>query len=102
MNGGPQKIDASGTLPSGEKFSGAAELRKIFLARKADFVRNLAEQLVTYSLGRDVTDRDEAAIAEIVTRLERNDYRFSEWVLAVCESYPFRWRKNLVHDRTEP
>ena len=101
-SGGAQKIDPSGTLPSGEKFSGPAELRKIFLARKADFVRNLAEQLVTYSLGRDVTDRDEAAIAEIVTRLERHDYKFSEWVLAVAESYPFRWRKNLVHDRTDP
>jgi mono/diheme cytochrome c family protein len=101
-SGGPQKVDASGTLPSGEKFNGAGELRKIFLARKADFVRNLAEQLVTYSLGRDVTDRDEAAIAEITTRLERQDFRFSEWVLAVAESYPFRWRKNLVHDRTEP
>jgi uncharacterized protein YbcV (DUF1398 family) len=72
------------------------------VARKADFVRNLAEQLVTYSLGRDVTDRDEAAIAEIVTRLQSHDYRFSEWVLAVAESYPFRWRKNLVQDRAEP
>jgi hypothetical protein len=101
-SGGPQKVDASGTLPSGEKFNGPAELRQIFVARKADFVRNLAEQLVTYSLGRDVTDRDEAAIAEIVTRLQSHDYRFSEWVLAVAESYPFRWRKNLVQDRAEP
>jgi cytochrome c553 len=101
-SGGPQKIDASGTLPSGEKFNGPAELRKIFMVRKADFVRNLAEQMVTYSLGRDVADRDEAALAEITTRLKSHEYRFSEWVLAVCESYPFRWRRNLVHDRTDP
>ena len=94
-SGGALKVDASGTLPSGEKFNGAGELRKIFLARKAEFVRNLSEQMVTYGLGRDVTDRDEAAIVEITTRLERNDFKFREWVLAVAESYPFRWRKNL-------
>ena len=36
-----QPVDASGTLPSGEKFNGPVELRQVLLNRKDDFLRHL-------------------------------------------------------------
>ena len=39
-------IDASGTLPSGEKFNGPAELRQVLLDKKDDFLRHLTGKLL--------------------------------------------------------
>jgi hypothetical protein len=92
--GGPQKIDAAGVLPSGEKFNGPKELKALFVARKTDFLRNISEQMMTYALGRETQYFDEAAIQEIVGRLEREDARYESLILAVVESFPFQYRRN--------
>jgi hypothetical protein len=76
-SGGALKIDASGALPGGEKFNGPKELKQIFLKRKGEFIRNITEQMVSYSLGREVKYYDEASVQAIVGSLEKSDYRFS-------------------------
>lgn len=91
-DGGP--IDASGTLPSGESFQGITELKKILTSQKKDkFVRCLTEKMLIYALGRGLRYEDQCAINEIVARLEQNDYRISELVIAIVESAPFRQRQ---------
>jgi len=90
---GDAAVDCSGRLPTGEDFHGAAELKAVILKRRDAFVRNLVEQMLSYALGRDLGDEDEAAVREAKSFLEKNEFRFSALVTGVAESLPFRWRR---------
>ncbi|HTG45667.1 MAG TPA: DUF1592 domain-containing protein, partial [Verrucomicrobiae bacterium] len=91
---GGQKIDASGTLVSGESFSGAQELTALLLSSKRpDFLRCLAGKMLTYALGRGTEYYDSCAIDQIVARMEQNEFRFSELVIGVVQSAPFQLRR---------
>lgn len=87
-------IDATGHLVRGQEFKNIMDLREIFVRDlSGDFVRNLAENLLTYALGRGLKFSDKPAVQEIVQRAEKNGYRFQELFLAVCESVPFQRMK---------
>ena len=86
-------IDPAGTLPGNQNFQGPSELRKILRTeRKDEFVRCLAEKMLTYALGRELKSYDRCAVDDIVTAMAENDYRFSSLMLAIVESDPFRKR----------
>ena len=93
-------VDASGRLVRGQEFKDLAQLRDI-LARDmtADFTRNLAENLLTYALGRGLTYSDKPAVQEIVRRTQAGGHKFQELILAVCDSVPFQ--KMRVGERPE-
>lgn len=91
-------IDASGKLFSGETFDGASELRKILVSEKKDqFVRCLAEKLLTYALGRGLEMYDRCAIQEITKQLAKHDYKFDDLILEVVKSFPFQMRRGEEH-----
>ena len=91
-NGKP--IDASGSLYTGEAFEGAAELRAIFVDSKREtFVRNLAEKMLTYAIGRGTEYFDKPAIHEIAAHTAESDYRMHELLRAVIHSVPFQKRR---------
>jgi mono/diheme cytochrome c family protein len=87
------KIDPSGTLPDGAKFSGPAELRKVLLAKGDLFRKNLAEKMLTYALGRGLEYYDKCAIDDTVKSLKSDGDRFSALILAVVKSDPFQKRR---------
>ncbi len=89
---GKEPIDSTGELPSGEKFAGPGELKKILLGRKKEFVRNLTEKMMIYALGRGLDTNDQCAVEEIVKTVEADGYRFSRLVLEIVRSDPFRKR----------
>ena len=86
-------IDASGVLPDGRSFVGARQLKGILLAKKAQFVRNLSEKMLTYALGRGVESYDRCNIDTMMKTIAARDYRFSALVTAVVESDAFRKRR---------
>jgi len=90
---GKYPIDSSGVLPSGEKFNGPAELRKVLLAKADLFRRNLAEKLLTYALGRGLEYYDKCAIDDITRHLTANSDRFSALVIGIVRSDPFQKRR---------
>jgi hypothetical protein len=92
-------IDASGQLADGTPVDGPVSLREALVARREQFVGVVAEKLLTYALGRGIEYRDMPTVRGIVHRAEREDYRFSELILAVVESAPFRMRR--VQPETE-
>jgi hypothetical protein len=95
---GPFGIDASGQLPAGEHFTGAAQLRDVLARQKREqFVRCLAEKMLTYALGRGLEYYDRCAVDEIVSSAARQHYRFSTLVLAVVKSTPFEMRRAENH-----
>jgi hypothetical protein len=83
-------VDSSGKLPSGEEFRGPTELVSILAGQQEKFRRCVAEKLLTYALGRGVEYFDRCAVDQIVTRLENNDSHFSELVVGIVLSDPFR------------
>jgi hypothetical protein len=85
-------INASGGLPDGAAFEGAAGLRRALLNRPDLFVTTLTEKLLTYALGRGLEYYDAPAVRRIVQDARGNDYRFSSIMLGVLRSTPFQMR----------
>ena len=85
-------IDATGTLPDGTKFDGAAEFRQALLNQREGFVRTFTEQLLTYALGRGVEYYDMPAVRTII-REAAPDYRWSSLILGIAKSTPFQMRR---------
>jgi len=92
-NEGNFPVDASGKLPDGRKFNGAADLKTILRESKDDFAQCLAEKMLTYALGRGLEKYDRAAIRGITRQVAEHDYRFSSMILAIAGSAPFQMRR---------
>jgi hypothetical protein len=88
------KIDASGTLPTGESFSGVLEMKKILLDRKQAFARSLSESMLIYALGRGLQRDDECVIKDALAALEKDNWRMSTLVTTIVRSFPFTHRRN--------
>jgi mono/diheme cytochrome c family protein len=86
-------VDASGSMPGGERFDGVAGLRQALLARPDVFVGTLAEKLMTYALGRGITDGDAPAVRAIHREAALDGYRFSAVARAIVRSAPFQMRR---------
>ena len=89
---GNQPIDASATLPTGEKIDGPAELRKALLNRKDDFLRQLTRKMLGYALGRSLTDADDCTIGQITEAVAQDDYKARTLIREIVLSTPFRMR----------
>jgi hypothetical protein len=86
-------IDASGGLPDGSTFTGVDGLQKALMSRPEAFVGTMTEKLMTYSLGRGVTEADAPAVRKIVREGRDGGYRFSALVLGIVNSTPFQMRR---------
>jgi hypothetical protein len=86
-------IDASGQLPSGEKFDGPLELKALLVgSKREEFVRCLTEKMLTYALGRGLEYYDQCAVDQIAAALGRDNYRFSTLIVEIVKSDPFQKR----------
>jgi hypothetical protein len=91
-------IDPAGALPDGRSFDGAAGLVKLLADDKERFIRNLAEQMLTYALGRGPEYYDQCAIEKVYKDVAGNGDRFSAMVTAIATSDPFRKRRAKGND----
>ena len=89
-------LDTAGVLPSGEKFDGPAELKKVLSGKRDRFVENVCEQVLSYALGRELKPYDKPAIKELSAAVAKDGYRFSTLISAVVRSFPFQHRKNAA------
>jgi len=87
------EIDPSAKLPSGEEVSGPIGLRDLLKRRSDDFAGAAVARLMTFALGRQLEARDQPAIRRILRAAQPNDYRFSELILGIVNSVPFRMRR---------
>jgi hypothetical protein len=91
---GVTNIESNGQLATGEKFTNAVELTKILASsRREDFVNCLAEKMLTYALGRGVEYYDHAALGQIISSVDANEYKFSSLIQAVVDSVPFQMER---------
>ena len=85
-----QPIDTTGVLANGTKIDGVASLRDVLMQNSEQFVRVMAEKLLTYALGRGVEHQDMPLVRSIVRDAAAGNYRFSTLVLGVVKSAPFQ------------
>lgn len=83
-------VDSTSTLPDGKQITGSADLRKLILERKKDFVRCLAEKLLTYAIGRGLRPQDACHVTTIVQATEKDGFKMQALIKAVVMSDPFR------------
>jgi hypothetical protein len=92
-----QPIDAKGQLITGESFESVRQLKEILKGPyHADFYRCLTEKLLTYALGRGLTNNDIDSVDNIVDRLEQNEGRFSALLTGIIQSPEFQKRRKLA------
>ena len=82
-------IDASGEFADGSKFSGPGDLKSIILAKREDFVRCLAEKMLTYALGRGLEYYDRPTIEKIVRSMPGQEYKIQGMIQEIVLSEPF-------------
>jgi hypothetical protein len=84
-------IDAATTMFDRAKVDGPIELRDWLAGSYGDhFVTVTTEKLMTYALGRAVEYRDMPLVRAIAREARTHDGRFSEIVLGIVRSDPFR------------
>jgi hypothetical protein len=92
---GGKPLDTSGQLPTGEKLTGAEDLKGFAVSRKEAFVRNLTGQLLQYALGREKEPDDEAIIKAITERAALQEHRFTALITGIVQSESFRARRTV-------
>jgi hypothetical protein len=83
-------IDSSGVLVDGTPVAGPADLRKALAKKPDQFVQNMTQKLMTYSLGRSVEYFDMPTVRKIVRDSAKDNYKFSSIVLGIVKSIPFQ------------
>lgn len=86
---GDLDIDSKGELPDGTVVDGIKDLQKLVLSRKRDFVRCLAEKLLTYAVGRGMRPEDGCHLDKIVKTTEASGFKMHSLIVAVVQSDPF-------------
>lgn len=98
-NGFP--VDATGELPTGEKFDGAEEMAQL-LAEDPRFTRCLTKQLMTYALGRGIEDVDAPFLEQIEKDLPGRGSTLRGLIGLITTSEPFRMRRGEPLDGGAP
>ena len=91
-------VDASGEMTTGEKFKGAAELKKLLLTRTDDFTRNVTEKMLAYALGRGLECYDTPVVKQISRSVQRDGFRSGTLVAEIVKSLPFQYRRTGTVD----
>jgi hypothetical protein len=92
---GGQPIDSVGVLPTGEKFDGPVELKKLLLEkRRPEFLRNLCRKMLGYALARAINRVDMCVVQDCVQALEQGEFRAARLLETIVTSYPFSHRNH--------
>jgi len=87
-----REIDSSGSFTDGSAIDGAAELRDALLSDPAVFVDTFTQKLLTYALGRGLQYYDMPVVRRVLEQSRGDGYQFSDVVIGIVESAPFRMR----------
>jgi hypothetical protein len=83
-------LDTTTELTDGTRIDGPTSLRQALLDRGDAVASTIIEKLLSYALGRHLHAQDMAAVRKIAAGAEENGYRFSDIVLGIAKSTPFR------------
>ena len=87
------RIDSSGQLPNGEKFTTPALLKSLLIKRKGDLARNFTEKFMAHALGRQLEGYDYIVIDQLMDKISADNYRIRTIITEVITSYLFTHRR---------
>ncbi len=94
---GVNPVDASGTLPNGNKVNGVADLRKYVKSEK--FARSFVQKMMIYALGRGLERYDKPSIDAVFAQTTAGGSKMSALINAIITSDPFLKRKRTLAAR---
>jgi hypothetical protein len=87
----PNGIDTSGQLPTGEKFDGIVELKKILTtSQREQVLRNIVKRTMSYALCRKLKIHDQPTVESIVKQMDESNGTWRDLFQAVANSPQFR------------
>ena len=87
-------IDATSTMVDGTRIDGPRAFRTYLVTKRGDeFVRTVAEKLLTYALGRGVEYYDMPTVRALVRQAADENYRWSALIVGIAQSRPFQMRR---------
>jgi hypothetical protein len=90
---GKARIDSSGSLPDGTKFSGPAGFRDALAKKDNVFITTMTSKLLTYALGRGLEPSDMPVVRQLIHDTEAAGNRWSTLILNITKSTPFQMRR---------
>ncbi|MGF1451466.1 MAG: DUF1592 domain-containing protein [Opitutales bacterium] len=93
---GPREIDTQATLPNGDSLDGVVSLKKHLLSREDDIIRNVAERLMIYALGRGLTPDEYLEVRKIVSDMSKKAYPADELLFQLVNSQTFQLKRGPV------
>ena len=88
-------VDSTVKLANGKTYQGVSGIKQYVLEeRKEDFIRNLTERMLAYSLGRPLEYFDTPAVNKITKTVIESGYKPSAMISAIATSYPFNYQNN--------
>ncbi len=84
-----QKVDPSGELPDGEKFSDVRELKQCLLKDEEQLARNLVQQLLVYATGAPIRYSDRPIVARILADTRSTGYGVRSLIHEIVQSDVF-------------
>ena len=85
-------IDPTGEMYDGFELDGPRGLRAAVLNRSKAFLGTFTENLMTYGVGRVLDYRDMPTVRSIARDAERDDNRFSAFIMGIVKSATFQMR----------
>jgi hypothetical protein len=90
--GADPKLDASGVLPDGRKFTDSVELRKLMVDDIDKFAASVTEKLATYALRRGMMFSDREELKQIAEQSKSGDYQIATLIESLVTSPLFQKR----------
>ena len=84
------KVDSTGHLPGGKKFSNVDELKKGLMEKKDNFTKSLIEALMEYSYRRKISFADAKLVDELLAKTVKDKYRLGGLITNIVLSSEFR------------
>ncbi len=85
-----QPVDASGTLPDGQRFQDVRELKRLLLKDERQIARNLTTQLIVFATGAPVQFSDRPKVEALLDRAASKGYGVKSLMQLLIESELFR------------
>lgn len=88
-----QPIDVAAVLPDGTEISGVAGLRQALLARRRQWLFQLARKLTGFAIGREISSGESCLLEEIVNRTEASGGTSRALIHSILQSDLFQQRR---------
>lgn len=86
-----KNIDTSGQLPSGESFTGIAELKTILAtSRRQTVLRNIVRRTMSYALCRKLTLYDYSTVESLVSQMDESNGTWRDLFVAIAATPQFQ------------